>query len=147
MLFCLGEGATKSSGAGYHKKNQIFNIDVTEKEFTDAKNSLPLKLPLTQWIEEKIMTKEEKKENPEYKSTGGFLKVLEYKVAWRKFWEEMSKSARQKFLDLSHFDSKIFLEITGIDVDLPRKETIRIGALEFDKEEVENRLKDLKPIK
>lgn len=147
MLFCKGDGRGESKGAGYQKSYQIFNKPVTKEEFAKAKKSIPPELPLTTWIKEEDMTKAEKKENSGYDELGGYLKVLSYKDAWAKQWDEFSKSDKQKFLDLQNFDPVIFEQITGIEVGKQSKETIRIGDLEFDKEEVEERLKDLKPIK
>ena len=63
------------------------------------------------------MTQEEKKKNPSYKTTGGYLKTLEYKEAWAVFWRKTSEENRQKFLNLPNFDAEIFREITGIDVE------------------------------
>ena len=146
MLFCVGDGKTTSKGRGYQKNYQIFNHSVTKKEFDKAVNSIPLKLELTVWIKEENMTKEEKSNNPKYKDLGGYLKVFGYEEAWGIQWRKFSKEERQKFLDLPHFDRAIFKEITGEDVEVSDRETIRIGDLEFDKEEVKSRLKDLKPV-
>ena len=69
------------------------------------------------WIGGSMMTEEEKKENPTYKTTGGYLKTLEYKEAWAVFWRKTSEENRKKFLALPNFCPKIFKEITGIDVE------------------------------
>ena len=79
-------------------------------------NSIPLKLELTAWIAEKMMTKEEKLDNPKYKDVGGYLKVLSYENAWAVQWRKYSQEEKQKFLDLPHFNAEIFKSITGIDV-------------------------------
>jgi hypothetical protein len=67
------------------------------------------------WIEESIMTDEEKREFPTYKTTGGYLKTISYKEAWAVFWRKTSEDNKQKFLSLPNFDAAIFKEITGIE--------------------------------
>jgi len=101
---------------------------------------------LTKWIPEDEMTEEEKKADPEFYVRKGYLKTYTYKEAWAIFWKETSEENRQKFLNLPNFDKSVFFEITGIQVDKQEKETIKIGEFTYDKEEVEKRLKDIKPI-
>jgi hypothetical protein len=72
---------------------------------------------LTVWIEESIMTDKEKEGNPTYKTTGGYLKTIEYKEAWAIFWRKTSEENKKKFLNLPNFCAEIFKEITGIDVE------------------------------
>jgi len=67
------------------------------------------------WIEEKNMTDEEKEEHKTYKTTGGFLKSVDYKTAWSVFWRITSEDNIKKILNLPNFDWKIFTEITGIE--------------------------------
>ena len=118
MLFCLGEGRYKSEGEGYQKNNRIFNVDVTSEELSKAKSSLPtIKLPVTKWIEKADMTDTEKENNSVYKQIGGYLKTMSYEEAWAEVWENLSKSDKQKFLDLPHFSQEIFKKITGIEVE------------------------------
>ena len=118
MLFCLGDGKTESQGEGYQKNNRIFNVDVTSEELSKAKSSLPIiKLPVTKWIEKKDMTDEEKENNSVYKQIGGYLERMSYEDAWAEVWKNLSKSDKQKFLDLPHFNTEIFKEITGIEVE------------------------------
>ena len=102
---------------------------------------------LTEWVYEDDMTDEEKEEHKEeYKVTGGYLKVHDYKEAFKKAYANASQEEKNATLNLPNFDAELFLEITGIDVR-KSKETIKIGDVEFDKEEVEKRLQGLKPIK
>lgn len=72
---------------------------------------------LNTWISESFMTEQEKSENPTHKTTGGYLKSIEYKTAWSIFWRNTDEENRQKFLNLPNFDAEIFKEITGIDVE------------------------------
>jgi hypothetical protein len=119
MLFCLGDGKYEKQGEGYQKNNRVFNVQVTEIEFNKIKSNVPdIKLPVTKWIEEKEMTDEEKENNENYKTLGGYLKTLSYEDAWKSVWDEMSQEDKAKFLAIPHFDNEIFKEITGIDVNV-----------------------------
>ena len=106
---------------------------------------------LTEWIYEADMTDKEKEEFSTYKTTGGYLKKKKYKEAWREAWDKATEEDKKKCLTLPNWDNEIFKEISGIDVEeelsISKSETIRIGDLEFNKNEEEERLKGLKPIK
>ena len=71
---------------------------------------------LTKWITEEEMTKKEKEDHPQYKTTGGYLKTLEYKEAWQEAWKKASKEEKEATKKLPNFNKKVFYEITGIKV-------------------------------
>ena len=62
------------------------------------------------------MTDEEKENNPDYETTGGYLRKMTYKEAWKYSWNNANKENRKLILKLPNFDNEIFKEITGIDV-------------------------------
>jgi len=62
------------------------------------------------------MTDREKKDHPEYKTTGGYLKSYEYKEAFQKSWDEADPEDRKRVWDIPGFDPDIFYGISGIDV-------------------------------
>lgn len=68
------------------------------------------------WIFDKDMTDEEKKNHPEYETTGGYLKTLDFKTACQIMWENLQDFKRKKICEIPNFDAEIFKEITGIDV-------------------------------
>ena len=68
------------------------------------------------WIDPSHMTDEEKREHPEYETTGGYLKVLPFKEACKLMWENMDADQRQSVLELPNFDTDVYYDITGIDV-------------------------------
>lgn len=72
--------------------------------------NLDLYLNLTKWISESDMTEEEKQNNPSYKTTGGYLKTIPYKEAWK----EVPKEVIDKIKKLKNFNKKVFFEITGL---------------------------------
>jgi hypothetical protein len=102
----------------------IFNIDeptlrmfgkstkIKASEFT-----IPyINLPITEWIYGSAMTEQEKKENPGFYVSDGYLKTNNYKTAWGIAWENATGAKKQEFLTLPNFDAKVFEEITGIDL-------------------------------
>ena len=93
------------------------------------------------------MTEQEKKEQADFHVRGGYLKTYEWEEAWANYWRDSDQEEKDKVLNLPNFDPEIFKEITGIDVGKSNKETIEIGGIEYDKNEVEKRLKDIKPVK
>ena len=116
MLFCLGEGKYESKGKGYQKNNNVFNVQITSEEYN--KISIPrIKLPLTKWIEEKEMNDKEKENNENYKYLGGYLRVNSYKDSWKEFWSTAEESVKKQFKEIPHFNSEIFEEITGINIE------------------------------
>jgi hypothetical protein len=72
---------------------------------------------LTVWINKKSMTDEEKKNNPSHETTGGYLKILSFKDAWRAAWKKASIEDRKKCLSLPNWDNIKFFNISGIDVE------------------------------
>ena len=62
------------------------------------------------------MTDEEKENNPDYETLGGYLRKITYKEAWKYSWNNADKENRKLVLKLPNFDNEIFKEITGIDV-------------------------------
>lgn len=68
------------------------------------------------WISSSDMTSEEKSKHPEHKTTGGYLKTLDFKTACKTMWDKLGKDDRQSVMDLPNFDSDVFEEITGIVV-------------------------------
>ena len=70
------------------------------------------------WVPSRYMTEEEKVKHPEYKTTSGYLKTIDYKTACKLMWEKMTKIERAAVKDIPNFDADVFEEITGIKVDL-----------------------------
>lgn len=67
------------------------------------------------WVWDDDMTDEEKEAHPEYKTTGGFLKVLDTSDCCIRWWESLDESDRDVIRSIPNFDSAIFKQITGID--------------------------------
>ena len=71
---------------------------------------------LNKFIYTHDMTDEEKENNPNYETLGGYLRKMTYKEAWKHSWNNANKENRKLVLKLPNFDNEIFKEITGIDV-------------------------------
>ena len=64
------------------------------------------------------MSDEEKKQNPEYKTTGGYLKVFEFKEACKNMWDSWTDDEKHRVItELPNFDADKFEQITGINVE------------------------------
>ena len=109
---------TKEQPLYLFNKPTDFTWEEFEKIFPNEHYLLFCSLfPLTEWINEYNMTKEEKEENPEYKTTGGYLKKRTYKEAWTIMWNSWTKEQQNSIKKLPNFDKDIFKEITGIEVE------------------------------
>ena len=74
-----------------------------------------------EWIDDYKMFEREKTAHPEYKTTGGYLKVRKYKECFADWWENLKEEEKQEIQNLPNFDVAIFKEITGIDITGERK--------------------------
>ena len=68
------------------------------------------------WVWEEDMTDEEKEAHPEYKTTDGFLKVLDMSGCCVRWWESLDEYNRNVIRSIPNFDPVIFKQITGIEV-------------------------------
>ncbi len=85
---------------------------------SDAKHLLN-KMPVNvvDWVFEEYMTDEEKTENPTYKTTGGYLKVLDESENAQLWWDGLSEEQKECIKEIPNFDAEIFKQCTGIDVN------------------------------
>ena len=72
---------------------------------------------VVEWISENDMTDKEKENHPEYKTTGGYLKVLDETECAQMWWDNANEEVKQCILDLPNFNADIFKECAGIDVN------------------------------
>ena len=72
---------------------------------------------IVEWISCEDMSDEEKEKYPSYKTTGGYLKVLDERDAVQDYWNGLSEYDKQKIYDLPNFDREIFKQCTGIEVE------------------------------
>ena len=118
MLFCLGDGKFENSGEGYQKNYRIFNKDVSKEVYEKVMETKPyFELPLAKWVDKKDMTAQEKKNSSSWEQTGGYLKVLSYEDSWVEGWKTASDEFKKWVKVLPNFNSTLFKEITGLDIE------------------------------
>lgn len=104
------------------------NITYSEWLVSDARrllNRIPKKV--VEWIFEENMTDEEKQENPTYKTTGGFLKILDESESAQIWWDGLTESDKSTIKAIPNFDSKFF-EIKSGRLTSDRTEKRRSGT-------------------
>jgi hypothetical protein len=93
--------------------NKWFNID----EASDIYFPSFVWFDLISFVSHDTATEEEKiKYKKEIEMCGGFVKVLEYKEAFKLSWDNANKTDRKKIKDIIGFDNQVFFDISGIDV-------------------------------
>lgn len=94
--------------------------DWTIRDWEDSRAIIVMrKCPYTysDFVPSNKMTEEEKENHPEYKTIGGFVKVLEFPAADKqKWWDGLSEEDKQAVLGLPNFDKDKFKECTEIEV-------------------------------
>lgn len=72
----------------------------------------------TNFIYESDMSHDEKKNHPEYKSTGGYLKtIIATKKEKQEWWDKLSDKEKQEIYNIPNFDAEKFEKCTGIKVN------------------------------
>jgi len=71
----------------------------------------------TEWICSDNMTNVEKKNHPEHKTTGGYLKIRDNSDCRIEWWERLTDEEKAIIKAIPNFDSKKFYQITGIKAD------------------------------
>jgi hypothetical protein len=95
----------------------MFNKD-TDKKFDEIQLPDFLYFNLTVWVSHDTATDKEKElHKKEIETSGGFLKRLSYKEAFRLAWNKAGKDEHKKLLALPNWNNKIFREISGIDAE------------------------------
>lgn len=90
-------------------RNDIYNLEGMQVLHWNYKNF--------SWVCSKDMSAEEKAAHPEHETTGGYLKILDFKTACKMMWDKLDKEERQAVIELPNFDAKVFEDITGIKVN------------------------------
>ena len=63
------------------------------------------------------MTEEEKIKYPTCKTTGGYLKTVDFETACKMMWDNLDDDEKQAVKEIPNFNAEIFEEITGINVN------------------------------
>nr|DAH42082.1 MAG TPA: pentapeptide repeat protein [Caudoviricetes sp.] len=71
---------------------------------------------VVEWIYKKDMIDKEKEENPTYKTTGGYLKVLDESESAQIWWDGLEDEDKNTVKLIPNFDAEKFEKCTGIKV-------------------------------
>ncbi len=114
-------------------KAYYFNTLIDKELWDNAeKPSWIFKPNPTTWVPTQDMSVEEKKENPSYQTTGGYLRVNDMREEWRKAYDNATPEDIELTKQLPAFDAEVFLEITGIDLREPKVESCEGSEIEID---------------
>ena len=72
---------------------------------------------VVEWVYEEDMTDEEKTAYPTYKTTGGYLKVLDESECGQIWWDGLSQKKKDVIKSIPNFNNDIFQKCTGIRVE------------------------------
>ena len=117
-------------------KIRVFNKEIDRELYENCEKPKFIFFNLTEWISENEMSDYEKENNPNYKTTRGYLKKYDYKEAFRKSYYDLDKDEREKQIKLlkalPNFDADIFFEISGIRIYEEVKKKIIIDGKEIE---------------
>ena len=106
--FCTGE-----------KYMTFFNkpSKMTEEDFKKSTAySLLCQVDTKMWIQESVMTDQEKEENKGWKINEGYYKSISFAEAFKTKWDNWSENNREAFKSLPNFDKEIFELITSVKI-------------------------------
>ena len=103
------------------QKIMLFNkpSDMTYREWMDSDaryllNQIPKYV--VEWVYEEDMTDAEKAAYPTYKTTGGYLKILDESERTQIWWDGLEDEEKNIIKSIPNFDPDIFRQCTGIEV-------------------------------
>lgn len=95
-----------------------YTYEELQTKFSEALNLLSqLGANATLRVGAQDMTDKEKAQHPEYRTTGGYTKRLNFKDTCKANWKELEKEDKELIKSLPNFDKEIFKELTGITVE------------------------------
>ena len=94
-------------------------LDISRNEFNAnlAVKAMNWKFENNWWIYSNNMSEDEKAEHPEHETTGGYLKIVDFKTACSIMWDNLTDDEKEAVRDIPNFDANVFEEITGIKVE------------------------------
>ncbi len=126
------------------EKIRVFNNECSVIDWEKSQKPNFIYFNLAEWINPCDMSDKEKEENNSHTTTGGYLKVYEYKEAFQKSWSEADEEDRKKIFNLPNFDAVVFKEISGIDVYEDDEKNKKIKELEEKAKYIAEELNKLK---
>lgn len=120
--YSTGDWSTSNYSTGHFSTEDYsgfgcFDKPCTLEEWSGTLKPSWLYFDLTKWVPECDMTDEEKESNPTYDTTGGYLKVYDYKEAFQASYNKATREEQLKIKELPNFDADKFYQISGIRTD------------------------------
>jgi len=107
------------------KTIRLFNRECDLAIWDSFKEPSFLYFTVTEWITGSRMTFQEKEDFSTYKTTGGYLKQLDYKEAFQASYKNASDEEKAQLLLMPNFDAEVFFDISGIDVRKNVRKNVR----------------------
>ena len=98
----------------FNKSSDWSYSDWLSSEARKLLNHIPQNV--VEWIWSNDMTDEEKEQHPTYKTTGGYLKVLDESECGQLWWRGLSDRKKEVIKTMPNFDADIFYQCTGINI-------------------------------
>ena len=113
---CFNTEGSKNSKIKMFNKPSDMTLD---DWWTSEARTLITQIPryVVKWVSLEKMTDEEKREHPEYETTGGYLKELDESDAATLWWNELPEEDKSVIKALPNFDFGIFCECLGIKAE------------------------------
>lgn len=108
-----------------------FDKPCSKEDWENWKKPKWLHLRLTEWIPMENMTESEKKDNPTYKTTGGYLKTYSYQEAFQRSYNMASRKEQLEIKNCPNFDAEKFYQISGIRIDEEPQKEIEIDRKKY----------------
>ena len=102
--------------------NKQSNMTYREWIGSDARHLLSqIQKNVVELVYERNMTDAEKAAHPTYKTTGGYLKILDESECGQLWWNHLSTTQKEIVKSIPNFDAEIFFQCTGIRVESEEK--------------------------
>lgn len=82
----------------------------------DSRNKVAEVIAYGKVVKEEDMTEQEKTDNPECATAGGYLKVVDGAGCAQEWWDGLREHEKDAIRGLPNFNPEIFRECTGIDM-------------------------------
>ena len=99
----------------FNKPSEMTYREWLESDARHLLNQIPK--DVVEWVYENSMTDDEKAAHPTYKTTGGYLKVLDESECGQIRWNGLPDYHKNIIKSIPNFDAEIFYLCTGIKVD------------------------------
>ena len=114
---CFSNGCFNTKSSKIFLFNKLSDWTYQDWLNSDAKHIL-MNCPsnVLAWVWNDDMIDEEKKQHPEYKVVGGYLKILDESECGQLWWNSLPERYKNIIKAIPNFDKEIFEDVTGIKI-------------------------------